>query len=184
MDGTVVVWDPVTMESCSQLQLQQCCYLSAISMHQCNLWCCADQSLVMLSWDGQQLQKVTHGLTPDGGSVPWSHFLILPQRDEVWVLSSPRCSLYVWSMRCLSEPVGVMSLPSSGHCMVHVKEQVWVGGAAPDGGGRIQVVSAADRSLVKELEASGGPVTALCCAHDRYMLSASATGQASIWSVD
>ncbi|XP_051887648.1 DENN domain-containing protein 3-like [Pristis pectinata] len=187
LDGTIVVWDPVTMEMKRQFQLQQCWQLSSIALHCGRIWCCVENSLVVLARDGTQLQRVSDTISPGGGSIPLSYFLILPQQRELWMLCTQRSSLYVCSTDTLSGPVRTISLPASSHliCMIHVKKQVWVGGGTVDGTkGRIYIVGTESHLLEKELEAPCGPVRALCSAEDRYVLSGTEDSKAIIWKVD
>ncbi|XP_072100679.1 DENN domain-containing protein 3-like isoform X3 [Mobula birostris] len=186
LDGTIIVWDPVSMEMKSQFQLEQCWQLTSIALHRNHVWCCVENSLVIVARDGNQLQKVTRTFTPQGGSILLSYFLILPQ-GEVWMLCAQGCSLYVYRTDILSDLVREIPFPPGIHlsCMIHVKKQVWVGGGTADGSrGRIYIISTETHSLQKELEVACGPVRALCPAEDRYVLSATEDSKTIIWKVD
>ncbi|XP_059837035.1 DENN domain-containing protein 3-like [Hypanus sabinus] len=186
LDGTIVLWDPASMEMKSQFQLEQCWQLTSIALHRNHIWCCVENSLVIVARDGNQLQKVTRTLAPQGGSILLTYFLILPQ-GEVWMLCRERCSLYVYCTDSLNDLVEEIPLPAGVHlsCMIHVKKQVWVGGGTADGSrGRIYIINTETHLLQKELEAACGPVRALCPAEDRYMLSATEDSKVIIWKVD
>ncbi|XP_069740584.1 DENN domain-containing protein 3-like isoform X2 [Narcine bancroftii] len=187
LDGTVVLWDPVSMEMKSQFQLQSCWQLRAIALHHDHLWCCAENIVLTVSRNGNQLQSVTQTLSPDPGSISLSCFIILPQRDEVWMLCTKTSRMYVWRMDRVTSPDKVISIPDSSEavCMIHVKKEVWVGGGTLHGNkGRIYIINAESYRLEKELEAPCGHIKALCSAEDRYVLSGSEDGKAIIWKVD
>ncbi|XP_067856286.1 DENN domain-containing protein 3-like isoform X2 [Heptranchias perlo] len=188
LDGAIILWDPVLMEVKSQFQLPQCWRLTSIALHHDQIWCCVEYSLLVLARDGSQLQEVTFSPSPDRGSILMTYFLIISQKDELWMVCSQRANLYIWKTDNLKDPMRIIPLPNCAEiiCMIHVKKQVWVGGgvSADKTKGRIYVINSESYSLEKELEAPCGSIRALCSAEDRYVLSGTQDSKAIIWKVD
>ncbi|XP_048406554.1 DENN domain-containing protein 3-like [Stegostoma tigrinum] len=188
LDGSILLWDPGLMEIKSQFQLPQCWRLTSILLHHDHIWCCVEYSLLVLARDGTQIQEVTLTPSPEGSSNLMTDFLIIPQRDELWVVCSQRANLYIWKTDDLKDPIETIPLPGCSNitCMIHVKNQVWVGGGGTtnNGKGRIYIINSECYSLEKELEAPCGGIGALCSAEDRYVLSGTQDSKAIIWKVD
>ncbi|XP_072371450.1 DENN domain-containing protein 3-like isoform X2 [Scyliorhinus torazame] len=188
LDGSILLWDPGLMEMKSQFQLPQCWRLKSISLHHNKIWCCVSYSLLVLGRDGTQIQEVTFMPSPEGGSILMTNFLIIPQREELWVVCSQRANLYIWKMDNLRNPIRTIRLPDCTETvsMIHVKKQVWVGGGVTTDKtkGRIYIVNSEKYVLEKELEAPCGAIGALCSAEDRYVLSGTQDSKAVIWKVD
>ncbi|XP_038658334.1 DENN domain-containing protein 3-like [Scyliorhinus canicula] len=188
LDGSILLWDPGLMEMKSQFQLPQCWRLKSILLHHNKIWCCVSYSLLVLGRDGTQIQEVTFMPSPEGGSILMTNFLIIPQRNELWVVCSQRANLYIWKMDDLNNPIKTIRLPDCTETvsMIHVKKQVWVGGGVTTDKtkGRIYIVNLEKYALEKELEAPCGAIGSLCSAEDRYVLSGTQDSKAVIWKVD
>ncbi|GCC37421.1 hypothetical protein chiPu_0015925 [Chiloscyllium punctatum] len=188
LDGSILLWDPGLMEIKSQFQLPQCWRLTSMLLHRDHIWCCVEYSLLVLARDGTQIQEVTLTPSPEGSSNLMTDFLIIPQRDELWVVCSQRANVYIWKTDDLKDPIQTIPLPGCANisCMIHVKNQVWVGGGGTTNNskGRIYIINSESHSLEKELEAPCGGIGALCSAEDRYVLSGTQDSKAIIWKVD
>ncbi|XP_041061228.1 DENN domain-containing protein 3-like [Carcharodon carcharias] len=188
LDGSIVLWDPEVMEMKSQFQLPQCWRLTSISLHHDLLWCCVEYSLLVLARDGTQMHEITITPSPDSGSILMTYFLIIPQRDELWMVCSQRANIYIWKTDNLTDPIKIIPLPGCTEivCMLHVKKQIWLGGGVTTDQtkGRIYIVNSERYSLEKELEAPCGAIGALCSAEDRYVLSGTQDSKVVIWKVD
>ncbi|XP_078093049.1 DENN domain-containing protein 3-like isoform X2 [Mustelus asterias] len=188
LDGSVLLWDPEVMEMKSQFQLPQCWRLTSIALHNDQIWCCVMYSLLVLARDGTQIQEITLTPRPNSGSILMTYFLIIPQREELWVVCSRQANLYIWKTDNLNNPIKIIPLPdcTENVCMIHVKNQVWVGGGVTTDKtkGRIYIVNSERYSLEKELEAPCGAIGALCSAEDRYVLTGTQDSKAVIWKVD
>ncbi|XP_076865974.1 DENN domain-containing protein 3 isoform X2 [Brachyhypopomus gauderio] len=189
-EGTVIVWEVATLQVKRHFRLA-CDRLHSIKLHDGRLWCCARDCAMEVRRNGTLHRRI--GL-PDhlrGYPSSYSSFLVLNEREQVWMGCAGVGELYVWHLGDLSRPFNKIHLPDCTGvvCMIRVKNQIWVGCNSHSGGksrGKIYVLDAERHRVEKELMAHTDSVQTLCSAEDRYILSGAAgqDGKIAIWKVE
>ncbi|XP_058502765.1 DENN domain-containing protein 3-like [Solea solea] len=195
-DGTILQWDSVSLKVKRQFHLS-CDHLSSIQIHDGILWCCCNDSIVELKKSGTPQRRMS--LPDDLRCIPgsFSSFIVIPEQGQLWTACAESGELCLWHITDHRCPYKRISLPGSSGvtCMIHVKDQIWVGcrgwptvGGEYDGRIRSQVlvVNPESRTVEKELQAHSDSIQTLCTAEDRYVLSGSARrdGKIAIWKVE
>uniref|UniRef100_A0A667WYG2 DENN domain containing 3 n=1 Tax=Myripristis murdjan TaxID=586833 RepID=A0A667WYG2_9TELE len=95
----------------------------------------------------------------------------------------------VWHLKDTTRPYHRVALQDCAgcHCIIKVKNQVWVGGVGRSSTkGKIYILDTERHLVLKELHGHNDRVTSLCSAEDRYVLSGAAKhdGKIAIWKVE
>ncbi|XP_061822953.1 DENN domain-containing protein 3 [Nerophis lumbriciformis] len=187
-EGTIIVWDIATLQvkknfrlSCDRLQ----------SVYSCNvtLWCCSRDSIMEVWRNGSLKHRLNLPEQHKGASATFSSVLLLPEREELWSVCVDSGDVCIWYMKDTSKPYQRVALQdcTGCHCMIKVKNQVWVGAVGrASTKGKIYILDVDRRQVLKELHGHGDKVTTLCSAEDRYVLSGAAKhdGKVAIWKVE
>lgn len=188
-DGTVLAWNVSSLRVTSRFQVPGD-GLSSITLYRDRLWCCAGNSIVVMTANGflRQELKIDEGFKDRSAFLA---FQLLHEQEQLWAACSRYDSIYVWSLEDLARPPQRVCLRdcSAITCMIRVKQQIWVGGTGLSQGrpkGKIYVIDAERRTVEKELVAHADTVKTLCSAEDRYVLSGSGCeeGKIAIWKVE
>ncbi|KAM4550180.1 DENN domain-containing protein 3 [Fundulus diaphanus] len=184
-EGTVMVWEVSALQvkrtfrlSCDRLQ----------SVYNCGgaLWCCSRDGIMEVGRTGVVKQHIN---LHEPQRVTYSAALVLPESGELWSVCVDSAEVYIWHMKNTTKPFcRVMLQDCSGcHCIIQVKNQVWVGGMGRSSvKGKIYILDTERYEVLKELHGHMDKVTALCSAEDRYVLSGSGKhdGKIAIWKVE
>ncbi|XP_061521113.1 DENN domain-containing protein 3 isoform X1 [Phycodurus eques] len=187
-EGTVMAWDVSTLQVKKNFRLS-CDRLH--SVHSCNvtLWCCSRDSIMEVWRNGSLKHRLHLPEQHKGSAATFSSVLLLLEREEVWSICADSGDVCIWHTKDTSEPYHRVALQdcTGCHCMIKVKNQVWVGGVGRTSTkGKVYILDVDRRLVLKELHGHSDKVTALCSAEDRYILSGAAKhdGKIAIWKVE
>uniref|UniRef100_A0A3B4BDA8 UDENN domain-containing protein n=1 Tax=Periophthalmus magnuspinnatus TaxID=409849 RepID=A0A3B4BDA8_9GOBI len=176
-EGTVMLWDIATLEVCFYIII----ILSFLS---------GSRDCVMEVFRSGNIKHRLHLPEQQKGSLAsFSSILLLPEIEEMWSICADSGEISIWHMKDTSRPFHRVLLPDciGCHCIIKVKNQVWIGGLGRSSTkGKIYILDAERHQLLKELHGHTDKVTGLCSAEDRYVLSGAAKqdGKIAIWKVE
>ncbi|XP_072226278.1 DENN domain-containing protein 3 [Leuresthes tenuis] len=184
-EGTIMVWDVATLQVKRHFRLS-CNRLQSIHSSKGMLWCCSRDSIMEVWRNG----LVKHRMNlPEQQRAVISAALLLPERDELWSVYMDSAEVCVWHIKDSTKPSHRVALQdcTGCHCMIKVKNQVWVGGVGRSSTkGKVYIVDTESYQVLKELHGHSDRVMALCSAEDRYVLSGAGKhdGKIAIWKVE
>ncbi|KAM8841736.1 DENN domain-containing protein 3 isoform 2-T2 [Spinachia spinachia] len=187
-EGSVMVWDVPTLQVKKQFRLS-CDRLQ--SVYSCNgtLWCASRENLMEVWRNGSLKRRLTLPEQQKGSTATFSSLLLLPEKEELWSVCVDSGDVCIWRTDDTTKPYERVVLQDCAgcHCMIKVKNQVWVGGVSRTAAkGKIYILDAERHQILKELHGHNDQVTALCSAEDRYVLSGAGKqdGKVAIWKVE
>nr|XP_040044096.1 DENN domain-containing protein 3 isoform X1 [Gasterosteus aculeatus aculeatus]XP_040044097.1 DENN domain-containing protein 3 isoform X1 [Gasterosteus aculeatus aculeatus]XP_040044098.1 DENN domain-containing protein 3 isoform X1 [Gasterosteus aculeatus aculeatus] len=187
-EGSVMVWDVPTLQVKKQFRLT-CDRLQ--SVYSCNgtLWCSSRENIMEVWRNGSLKHRLTLTEQQKGCTATFSALLLLPEKEELWSVCVDTGEVCVWRTNDTTKPYDRVVLQDCAgcHCMIKVKNQVWVGGVSRTAAkGKIYILDAERHQILKELHGHSDQVTALCSAEDRYVLSGAGQhdGKVAIWKVE
>uniref|UniRef100_A0A667X9F7 DENN domain containing 3 n=1 Tax=Myripristis murdjan TaxID=586833 RepID=A0A667X9F7_9TELE len=151
---------------------------------------------------GTDNQKVGYSCSAEGSVMVWDVATLqvnllmrrsivekqmdMSSRSYVCADSAEVC---VWHLKDTTRPYHRVALQDCAgcHCIIKVKNQVWVGGVGRSSTkGKIYILDTERHLVLKELHGHNDRVTSLCSAEDRYVLSGAAKhdGKIAIWKVE
>uniref|UniRef100_A0AAQ4RIX9 UDENN domain-containing protein n=1 Tax=Gasterosteus aculeatus aculeatus TaxID=481459 RepID=A0AAQ4RIX9_GASAC len=145
---------------------------------------------IMEVWrNGSLKHRLTLTEQQKGCTATFSALLLLPEKEELWSVCVDTGEVCVWRTNDTTKPYDRVVLQDCAgcHCMIKVKNQVWVGGVSRTAAkGKIYILDAERHQILKELHGHSDQVTALCSAEDRYVLSGAGQhdGKVAIWKVE
>ncbi|XP_075907823.1 DENN domain-containing protein 3 isoform X2 [Nelusetta ayraudi] len=183
-EGSIMVWDVATLQVKRHFRLS-CEHLQSISSCNGTLWCCSRDGIMELWRNGSVKNRLS---LPDQQRAV-SSALLLAEREELWSTCVDSAEVSIWHIKDTSKPFHRLVLPDCGacHCLIKVKNQVWIGGVGRGSSkGKIYILDAERYQVLKELHGHSDKVTALCSAEDRYVLSGAGKndGKIAIWKVE
>ncbi|XP_061123770.1 DENN domain-containing protein 3 isoform X1 [Syngnathus typhle] len=187
-EGTVMVWDVSTLQVKKSFHLS-CDRLHSVHGFNVTLWCCSRDSIMEVWRNGSLKHRLNLPEQHKGSAATFSAVLLLPEREEVWSICVDSGQVCIWHTKDASKPYHRVALQdcTGCHCMIRVKNQVWIGAVGRSSSkGKVYILDAERRQVVKELHGHSDKVTALCSAEDRYVLSGAAKhdGKIAIWKVE
>nr|XP_019957482.1 PREDICTED: DENN domain-containing protein 3-like [Paralichthys olivaceus] len=187
-EGTVMVWDISTLQVKRHFRLS-CDRLVSVSGWNGKLWCCSRDSIMEVWRNGSLKHRLNLPDQQKGITATFSSVLLLPEREELWSVCVDSGEVCIWCMKDPTKPFHRVALQdcTGCYCMIKVKNQVWVGGVGRSSTkGKIYILDAERRLVLKELHGHSDKVTALCSAEDRYVLSGAGKhdGKVAIWKVE
>ncbi|XP_019731831.1 DENN domain-containing protein 3 isoform X1 [Hippocampus comes] len=187
-EGTVMAWDVSTLQVKKNFRLS-CDRLHSVHCSSVTLWCCSRDSIMEVWRNGSLKHRLNLPEQHKGSAATFSAVLLLPEREEVWSICVDSGDVCIWPTKDASKPYHRVALQdcTGCHCMIKVKNQVWVGGVGRSSSkGKVYILDAQRRQVLKELHGHSDKVTTLCSAEDRYVLSGAAQhdGKIAIWKVE
>ncbi|XP_078711261.1 DENN domain-containing protein 3-like [Lampetra fluviatilis] len=192
-DGHMITWDVHALEAARHVRLPDCRSLTSVQLHGGELWCCVERFVVVVSRAGEERRRF--GMINDGCYMLLRCFLLLPEEGKLLAACRNSGAILVWSLHGgdggAGQPCAHVALPlvSAVTCMIHIKDQVWVGARCamrPGARACLFVLDARSLRTRQQLEAHAGAVRAMCSAERRYVLSGAGhnDGQVAIWRVE
>ncbi|XP_057684253.1 DENN domain-containing protein 3 [Corythoichthys intestinalis] len=187
-EGTVIVWDVSTLQVKKNFRLS-CDRLQSVYSYNVTLWCCSRDSIMEVWRNGTLKHRLNLPEQHKGSTVTFSTVLLIHEREELWSICADSGDVCIWHAKDASKPYHRVALQdcTGCHCMIKVKNQVWVGGVGRTSSkGKVYILDVERRQVLKELHGHSDKVTALCSAEDRYVLSGAAKhdGKIAIWKVE
>ncbi|KAJ0003390.1 hypothetical protein NQD34_008488 [Periophthalmus magnuspinnatus] len=187
-EGTVMLWDIATLEAKKHFRLS-CDRLQYVTSYNGTLWCCSRDCVMEVFRSGNIKHRLHLPEQQKGSLATFSSILLLPEIEEMWSICADSGEISIWHMKDTSRPFHRVLLPDciGCHCIIKVKNQVWIGGLGRSSTkGKIYILDAERHQLLKELHGHTDKVTGLCSAEDRYVLSGAAKqdGKIAIWKVE
>lgn len=187
-EGSVMVWDIATLQVKKHFRLT-CDRLQSVCSLNGTLWCCSRDSIMEVWRNGIIKHRLQLPEQQKGSPAIFSSILLLPEIEELWNVCVDSGEVSIWLITDTSRPIHRVLLPDcvGCHCMIRVKNQVWIGGVGRSSmKGKIYILDAEQHTVLKELHGHGDNVTGLCSAEDRYVLSGAAKhdGKIAIWKVE
>ncbi|XP_078449941.1 DENN domain-containing protein 3-like [Lampetra planeri] len=189
----MITWDVHALEAARHVRLPDCRSLTSVQLHGGELWCCVERFVVVVSRAGEERRRF--GMINDGCYMLLRCFLLLPEEGKLLAACRNSGAILVWSLHGgdggAGQPCAHVALPlvSAVTCMIHIKDQVWVGARCamrPGARACLFVLDARSLRTRQQLEAHAGAVRAMCSAERRYVLSGAGhnDGQVAIWRVE
>ncbi|XP_061670799.1 DENN domain-containing protein 3 [Syngnathoides biaculeatus] len=187
-EGTVMAWDVSTLQVKKNFRLS-CDWLHSVHSFNTTLWCCSRDSIMEVWRNGSLKHRMHLPEQHKGSAATFSSALLLHEREEVWSICADSGDVCIWHTKDTTKPYHRVALQdcTGCHCMIKVKNQVWIGGVGrASTKGKVYILDVHRRQVLKELHGHSDKVTALCSAEDRYVLSGAAQhdGKIAIWKVE